>query len=66
MTSQNVPRAIAETAEKYHITQVVMGESQRSRWKLLLQGSFPQQLMQLIRDKNIDLHIIATNNKSPK
>lgn len=61
VTSQNIPGAIAETAEKYHITQIVMGESQRSRWKLLLQGSFTQQLMKLIRDRNIDLHIIATN-----
>lgn len=61
LTSQNVPIAIAEAAEKYHVTQIVMGESQRSRWKLLLKGSFTQQLMQLIRDKNIDLHIISTN-----
>ncbi len=66
LTNQDVPKAIAETAEKYHITQVVMGESQRSRWKLLLQGSFTQQLMKLIRDKNIDLHIISTNKPSKR
>lgn len=63
VTSQNIPIAIAEVAEKYHITQIVMGESQRPRWKLLLQGSFTQQMMKLIRDKNIDLHIISTNKK---
>lgn len=61
IASQNIPKVIAEVAEKYHITQIVMGESQRSRWRLLLQGSFIQQLMQLIRDKNVDLHIISTN-----
>lgn len=55
---QNIPNAIARTAEEKHITQIVIGESQRSRWQILLQGSLTQQLMRLL--KNIDLHIIAT------
>lgn len=56
----NVPRAIAEVAEQHRITQIVIGESQQTRWKQLLKGSFVQHLMQLIRHKHIDLHIIAT------
>jgi two-component system, OmpR family, sensor histidine kinase KdpD len=56
----DVPRAIAEVAEQQRITQIVIGESQQSRWKQIIKGSFTQRLMQLIRHKHIDLHIIAT------
>jgi two-component system, OmpR family, sensor histidine kinase KdpD len=56
----NVPRAIAAVAEQQRITQIIIGESQQSRWKQLLKGAFTQRLMQLIRHKHIDLHIIAT------
>ena len=55
---QDIPNAIAHVAQDKHITQIVIGESQRSRWKMLFQGSLTQQLMRLL--KNIDLHIIAT------
>src|SRR4028118_592016 len=43
--SHDVGKAIAEVAQKYHVTQIVIGESQRSRWKMLLQGSLTQQLV---------------------
>lgn len=56
--SSNISRAIAELAQQFHITQIVIGESQRSRWKILLRGSLTQQLVRLL--KNIDIHIIAT------
>ncbi len=62
ITSHDVPQAIAEVAQKYHITQIVIGESQRSRWKLLLRGSLTQKLVRLLKD--IDLHIIATEKKT--
>ncbi|PSB29826.1 universal stress protein [Chlorogloea sp. CCALA 695] len=55
---QDIPSAIAHVAQDRHITQIVIGESQRSRWKMLFQGSLTQQLIRLL--KNIDLHIIAT------
>jgi two-component system, OmpR family, sensor histidine kinase KdpD len=58
--SHDVPSAIANVAEQERITQIVIGESQRSRWKQILKGSFTQRLMRLIHQKNIDLHIIAT------
>ncbi|PHJ69270.1 histidine kinase [Nostoc linckia z18] len=65
VTSSNVANAIAETAEKYRITQIVIGESQRSRWQILLKGSLTQKLVRLL--KNIDLHIIASEKMaSPK
>ncbi|MDF5711415.1 MAG: universal stress protein [Nostoc sp. S4] len=58
VTNSNVANAIAETAEKYRITQIVIGESQRSRWQILWKGSLTQKLVRLL--KNIDLHIIAS------
>ena len=61
VTNHDVVTAIAEVAQKYHITQIVIGESQRSRWKMLLQGSLTQKLVRLLKD--IDLHIIATEKK---
>jgi two-component system sensor histidine kinase KdpD len=58
MTDYNKARAIVEVAQTYRITQIVLGESQRSRWKMLLRGSLTQQLLRSL--KNIDVHIIAT------
>ncbi|QHG15205.1 histidine kinase [Nostoc sp. ATCC 53789] len=58
VTNSNIANAIAEVAEKYRITQIVIGESQRSRWQMLLKGSLTQKLVRLL--KNIDLHIIAS------
>lgn len=55
---QNKAKAIADTAKEYRITQIVIGESQRSLWKTLLRGSLTQQLLKAL--KNIDVHIIAT------
>ncbi|MEH1875417.1 universal stress protein [Nostoc sp.] len=65
VTNINVANAIAQIAEKYRITQIVIGESQRSRWQMLLKGSLTQKLVRLL--KNIDLHIIASEKMvSPK
>ena len=58
VTNGNIANAIAQVAEKYRITQIVIGESQRSRWQMLLKGSLTQKLVRLL--KNIDLHIIAS------
>jgi two-component system, OmpR family, sensor histidine kinase KdpD len=62
VTNSNIAQAIAEVAEKYRITQIVIGESQRSRWQMLLKGSLTQKLVRLL--KNIDLHIIASEKIS--
>ncbi|WP_035149996.1 universal stress protein [Calothrix sp. 336/3] len=59
VTGSDIVKAIAQTAQKYRITQIVIGESQRSRWQILLRGSLTQKLVKLL--KNIDLHIIATD-----
>lgn len=65
VTNSNIANAIAEVAERHRITQIVIGESQRSRWQMLLKGSLTQKLVRLL--KNIDLHIIASEKMvSPK
>jgi two-component system sensor histidine kinase KdpD len=64
-SSNDVAGAIALLAKQYRITQIVIGESQRSRWQILWKGSLTQTLVRLL--KNVDLHIIATekNNLPP-
>ncbi|MEH1841088.1 MAG: universal stress protein [Nostoc sp.] len=73
VTNSNVANAIAQVAEKYRITQIVIGESQQTsfrgallaRWQMLFKGSLTQKLVRLL--KNIDLHIIASEKViSPK
>lgn len=56
----HVPQAIARIAQAYRITQIVMGESQQSRWKLLFKGSLTNQLLRLLQRKQVDIHIIGT------
>jgi two-component system sensor histidine kinase KdpD len=60
--SSDIAKSIAEVAEKYRITQIVIGESQRSRWKMFFKRSLTQKLVRLM--KNVDLHIIATDKKN--
>jgi two-component system, OmpR family, sensor histidine kinase KdpD len=60
LISRQIPMTIAEVAAREKITQIVIGESQQNSWKRLFKRSFTEQLMQLIRKKQIDLHIIAT------
>jgi two-component system, OmpR family, sensor histidine kinase KdpD len=55
-------KAIAEVANHYRVTQIVIGESQRSRWKLMLRGSLTHKLLRSL--KNIDVHIIATDKNN--
>ncbi len=57
VSGHNKARAIADVANDYRITQIVIGESQQSRWKVFLRGSLTQQLLKSL--KNIDVHIIS-------
>ena len=53
----DVTRAIAEVAQANRITQIVLGQTQKSRWQLLFKSSPMQELMKYLKD--VDLHIIA-------
>jgi two-component system, OmpR family, sensor histidine kinase KdpD len=55
----NILKAIANTAKQYRITQIVMGESQKSRWQMFWKGSLTQKILRLV--KNVDIHIISTD-----
>lgn len=59
VTNYDKAKAIADVAKNYYITQIVIGESQRSRWRLMLRGSLTHKLLRAL--KNIDVHIIATD-----
>lgn len=61
VTEHDKAKAISKIANSYHITQIVMGESQRSPWKLMLRGSLTHKLLHSL--KNIDVHIIATEKQ---
>jgi two-component system, OmpR family, sensor histidine kinase KdpD len=58
VNGNHIAKAISGVAKQYRITQIVIGESQQSRWNLLLRGSLTQQLVRSL--KHVDLHIIAT------
>ncbi len=55
----NPLKAIVDTAKEYRITQIVMGESQKSRWQILLKGSLTQRILRSL--KSVDIHIISTS-----
>ncbi|MBM0745026.1 sensor histidine kinase KdpD (plasmid) [Phormidium sp. CLA17] len=59
---QDKAKAIADVAKNCYVTQIVIGESQRSRWKLMLRGSLTHKLLRSL--KNIDVHIISTDKCS--
>jgi len=57
----NIAKAISQAAQEYRITQIVMGESQQSRWQMLLKGSLTQKILRQL--KNVDIHIISTSDR---
>lgn len=61
VNSENVVRSIVEVAHTHRITQIVMGETHRSRWHQFIKGSIVQQLVRSL--PNVDLHIIATHKE---
>ena len=60
----NIAEAIAQVAQNYHVTQVILGQSHKSRWEILWKGSLVQKLVRYLKD--VDLHIIATEKNPPK
>jgi len=54
--THNVAEGIAEISQQYHITQIVLGHTRKSRWELILKGSLINQLLKYL--KGVDIHII--------
>nr|WP_255363174.1 sensor histidine kinase KdpD [Picosynechococcus sp. OG1] len=57
--SPNIVTTIVKIATQERITQIVLGETRRSRFQLLFKGSIVQQLMRAL--PQVDIHIIANN-----
>ncbi|PSB01209.1 universal stress protein [Merismopedia glauca] len=54
---------IIDVAKQKRATQVVVGETRRSRWENLLKGSIVQKLVRSLLD--VDIHIIANERSAP-
>jgi two-component system sensor histidine kinase KdpD len=48
-------------AYRQHVTQIVVGEPQRTRWQELIRGSFVNELIR--KASNIDIHVIAQRGR---
>ena len=57
VSGRNVAEAITEVAKSYRITQVVLGQTHRSKWQILLRGSLINQLVRFLTQ--VDIHIIS-------
>jgi two-component system sensor histidine kinase KdpD len=57
--SDDVLGSIAKVAIERRITQIVMGQSPRSRGRALLGRSLSEKLQQRLAGRNVDLHLIA-------
>lgn len=53
----DITKAIAKVAQANRITQIILGQTHKSRWQLLFKPSPMQKLMKYVKD--VDLHIIA-------
>jgi two-component system, OmpR family, sensor histidine kinase KdpD len=56
---QNVVDALVSFTRQYDITQIVMGESHRSRWQEFVTGSIIHEVMR--RTHDVDVYVIADN-----
>ncbi|QXE01577.1 sensor histidine kinase KdpD [Terribacillus sp. DMT04] len=57
ITNKRVAHAIVAEAKKYYITQVLLGQSARTRWEEIWKGSIVNTIMRQTR--NIDVHVVA-------
>lgn len=57
--SSDVLGTIARVACERRITQIVLGQTLRSRWQVLLRRPISERLQQQLRGLSIDLHLIS-------
>jgi len=55
--SHNIVETITRVARENRITQIVVGETRRSRWDLLIRGSMVQKLMRTLPDMPLKNHL---------
>jgi two-component system sensor histidine kinase KdpD len=61
LESEEPVEGVLSFAYQQHITQILVGESLRSRWQELVRGSFVNRLIR--RASNIDVHVIARRER---
>jgi two-component system sensor histidine kinase KdpD len=59
--SRKPAKVIMEVAKKYYITQILLGQSARTRWEEICKGSIVNEIMR--KTSNIDIHIVADRRK---
>ncbi|PGT80296.1 KdpD-like non-kinase potassium sensor [Bacillus sp. AFS040349] len=52
-------KVIIDIAQQYHITQILLGQSARTRWEEIRKGSIVNMIMR--ETSNIDIHIVSDN-----
>ncbi len=57
--SADVLGTIAHVARERRITQIVLGQTLRSRWQVLVRRPISERLQQQLRGLSIDLHLIS-------
>ena len=55
--SDDIAEGIARFATEHRVTQIIVGQSRRSRWYELIHGSLIQDLLHRLPD--IDIHVVA-------
>lgn len=59
------PKAIADIARQYNITQIVIGQTPQNRWEEITKGSFSSALLREI-SSFVDIHIVAVDRSIVK
>ncbi|SFF34461.1 Universal stress protein family protein [Paenibacillus algorifonticola] len=59
--SRNVAEVIADHAKERRITQIIIGQSARTKWEEITKGSIINQLLHLIKD--VDIHIASVQRE---
>lgn len=61
LQDSNVPRALVDYAKEHHVTEIILGESRRSRWEELARGSVINEVLRL--SSNIDILVLGEEPK---
>lgn len=59
--SRKVAEVIADTVKEKRITQIIIGQSARTKWEEITKGSIINQLLHLIKD--VDIHIVSVQRE---
>jgi two-component system sensor histidine kinase KdpD len=60
LKSRRVADALIDFAKREGITQVVFGQSSRSRWQILLHGSILNRFLREVRDATVQVVPVET------